>query len=458
MSGARYRAAHLFEGDRWLSPGYVEVDGRGLIALVSGTCPANWVEAELERLDGFVLPGIPNLHSHAYHRAYSLFAQAPTGAAREDLWTWRAGLYRLAQRITPDQLEAVAAQAFLEMLRAGFTSVGEFHYLHNDPAGRPYANPAELSERILAAAEAVGIAITLLPVLYRQDDFDRPLVGTQVRFGSPSVDAFATLVGPLRRFRNGRVFLGVAPHSLRAVGPSDLRAVLALRDELLPGAPIHLHAAEQIAEVERAEVVLGMRPIAWLLEHIPLDDGWTVVHATHATAEELIPLARSGATVALCPTTEADLGDGLFGLERYEASGGAWGIGSDANVSLDPALELRTLLYGQRLQRRQRNAIAGLDTGRDLVAAALRSGARSLRQPIGRIAPGQRADLVELDPATSELLGHTTSTVLDAWVFGAGARAVRRVMVEGRWRVTGGHHPDEEQIGAAFARAADALT
>jgi len=457
VSAARYAAAHLFDGDRWLSPGYLEIGAEGLIALVAELRPAHWTDAEVERLEGFVVPGIPNLHSHSYHRAYSLFAQAPTGAFHEDLWSWRAGLYELARRITPDQLEAIAAQAFLDMLRAGFTSVGEFHYLHNDPAGKPYANVSELSERILGAAEAVGIAITLLPVLYRQNDFDQPLVGAQHRFGVASVDAFGALMTRLQKFESGRVFLGVAPHSVRAVGPSDLNALVALRTATFPGAPIHIHVAEQVAEVRRAEALLGLRPIAWLLEHFGVDSGWTLVHATHATSEELGGLARSGATVAVCPTTEADLGDGLFGLGRYAAAGGGWGIGSDANIAIDPALELRTLIYGQRLRRRRRDAITGLSTGRDLLAAALRSGARSLGQPIGRIAVGRRADLVELDPSASELLGHTIATVLDAWVFGAASRAVRRVMVAGQWRITGGDHPEGERIGTRFDAAVHAL-
>jgi len=457
MTPQRYVAAHLYQQNGWLSPGYFEVDDDGLFTAVAAARPATWVGSELERLDGYVVPGVPNLHSHAFHRAYSLFAEGSTGAAREDLWSWRAGLYALAGRIDPDQLQAVATMAFLEMLRGGFTSVGEFHYLHHDPAGKPYANPAELAERILAAADAVGIAITLLPVLYRRGGFDQAIDGVQRRFASASSDAFGELLTSLRRSTGGRVFLGVAPHSLRAVGPEDLRELLQLRAELLPAAPIHIHAAEQTAEVEGAQSALGMRPIAWLLEHAGLDEHWTVVHATHATTEELDGLARSGATVALCPVTEADLGDGLFALGSYVAAGGRWGIGSDANLSIDPAIELRTLLYGQRLRHERRNVLVGRHAGRAHLEATLASGAASLGQPIGGIVVGQRADLIELDPQASELLGHTTATALDAWIFGAGARAVRRVMVGGRWRITAGRHPDEERICSAFAGAVQAL-
>lgn len=457
MTSMRYMAAHLYQEDGWFSPGYFEVDDRGLFTTVAEARPAAWVGSELERLDGYVVPGIPNLHSHAFHRAYSLFAEGATGAAHEDLWSWRAGLYELAGRIDPDQLQAVATMAFLEMLRGGFTSVGEFHYLHHDPSGKPYANPAELSERILAAANAVGIAVTLLPVLYRRGGFDQVIDGVQRRFASASSDAFGELLASLRRFTDGRVFLGVAPHSLRAVSPEDLRALLQLRAELLPEAPIHIHAAEQTTEVEGAQAALGMRPIEWLLEHAGLDERWTVVHATHTTTAELDGLARSGATVALCPATEADLGDGLFALGTYVAAGGRWGIGSDANLSIDPAIELRTLLYGQRLRHERRNALNRRDAGRALVEATLSSGSASLGQPIDGIVVGQRADLIELDPQVSELLGHTTATALDAWIFGAGARAVRRVMVGGRWRITAGRHPDEERIRSEFEKAVRAL-
>lgn len=457
MTAQRYSAAHLYQEDRWLSPGYFEIDDDGRFTAVAATRPASWAGSEHERLDGYVVPGVPNLHSHAFHRAYSLFAEGPTGAARDDLWTWRAGLYELAARIEPDQLEAVAAMAFLEMLRGGFTSVGEFHYLHHDPSGRPYANPAELAERILAAADAVGIAITLLPVLYRHGGFDQPIDGVQRRFAAASVDAFGRSLAALRGSAGGRAFLGVAPHSLRAVHPEDLRALLQLRAELLPDTPIHIHAAEQRGEVEGARAALGMGPIAWLIEHASLDGHWTVIHATHATAEELDGLARSGATVALCPVTEADLGDGLFALGTYVAAGGHWGIGSDANLSIDPAIELRTLLYGQRLRHERRDALGRRGTGRALLAAALASGAASLGQPIGGIVVGQRADLLELDPQASGLLGHTPATVLDAWIFGAGARAVRRVMVGGRWRITAGGHPEEERIRAGFAEAVRGL-
>lgn len=460
MTERRYVAAHLYQQDGWLSPGFFAVDDAGAFTTVTAARPAAWAGSEPERLDGYVVPGVPDLHSHAFHRAYSLFAEGSTGAAHEDLWSWRAGLYELAGRIGPEQLEAVAAMAFLEMLRAGFTSVGEFHYLHHDPSGRPYANPAELSERIIAAATAVGIAITLLPVLYRRGGFDQAIDGAQRRFASTSLDAFGELLQALRRSTRsptGLVSLGVAPHSLRAVGPEDLRALLGLRAQLIPGAPIHIHAAEHLIEVEEAQVALGMRPVAWLLRHAGLDASWTLVHATHTTAEELAGLARSGATVALCPVTEADLGDGLFALQTYRAADGHWGIGSDANLSIDPAGELRTLLFGQRLRDQRRDAIAGGLAGRALLAGALASGAASLGQPIGAIAAGRRADIIELDPAASELLGHTPATVLDAWIFGAGARAVRRVMVGGHWRIAAGHHPDEERIGAEFKRAVRAL-
>ncbi|MBX6341297.1 MAG: formimidoylglutamate deiminase, partial [Thermomicrobiaceae bacterium] len=386
----RYRAAHLHRPSGWLSPGYVEVDASGTITLVSGERPLGWHDDELERLDGFVVPGMVNLHSHAHQRGLAGHAERVGRASDTDtFWSWRDRMYAFVGRLDPDAFEAIAAEAYREMLVAGYTSVGEFHYLHHDPAGRRYANPAEMSERVIAAAERAGIALTLLPALYLQGGIGKPPAPGQRRFVHGSVEGFLRLVEHLRGLREGRPLLrvGVAPHSLRAVGPDALAALVAALPSLAPGAPIHLHLAEQRGEVEEVLAGLGATPGRWLLDHAPVDRRWTLIHCTHCTTEELAEIAARGAGVGLCPTTEANLGDGLFPLVEYHAAGGRWGIGSDGNAVLDPAEELRLLEYGQRLSRERRSILVapGCQTrahaGRLHYDLALVGGAQALAQP-----------------------------------------------------------------------------
>jgi len=306
------------------------------------------------------LPGVGNLHSHAFQRAMAGLAETRSPAG-EDFWSWREVMYRFVGTLTPADVEAIAAQAYAEMLESGFTSVGEFHYLHNDIDGIPYADPAEMARRIAAAAEAAGIGLTLLPVFYAHGGFGgAALSGRQARFHC-SFESFAQLhhhiKGALSHLPGARV--GIAPHSLRAVTPDELAAIL----PLAPNGPIHIHLAEQIAEVETCLAWSGARPVAWLLDHAEVDARWCLVHATHMDASETARLAASGATAGLCPITEADLGDGLFPAGPYLAAGGAFGVGSDSNVRIDLSEELRLLEWGQRLARRARG-VAGSRAGR----------------------------------------------------------------------------------------------
>ena len=297
------------------------------------------------------VPGIANLHSHAFQRAMAGLAERQTNP-EDSFWTWRETMYRFAARFDPDTLHAVAAQLYVEMLEAGYTSVCEFHYLHHAPDGRPYADPTAMSRALIAAAQAAGIRLTLLPVLYMSGGFDgRPLGERQRRFGH-DLDGFLGLLDALRVDASDTLRIGCALHSLRAVPADAMRDVLAA----LPAAsPIHIHIAEQLGEVQDCIALRGARPVEWLLANAAVDRHWTLVHATHLTGAEVQGIAGSGATVAICPTTEANLGDGLFPLRPYLDAGGRWGVGSDSQISVSPIEELRWLEYGQRLATHHRN-------------------------------------------------------------------------------------------------------
>ena len=403
-----------------------------------------------EHLAGLVVPGIPNLHCHAFQRAMAGLAER-AGPEGDNFWRWREVMYRFLAALTPEDVQAIAAQTYAEQVLQGYTSVAEFHYLHNTPDGSPYADPAELSLRIAAAAEAAGIGLTLLPVLYRQGGFGAaPPAEGQRRFVL-GVDAYVALCETMRRF----VRVGVAPHSLRAVAPDDLARAVALADALGPVTPVHIHAAEQLREVEECVAWSGARPLAWLLDHAPVDDRWCVVHATHIDDAERARLAASGAVAGLCQTTEANLGDGIFPLRGYLAAGGRFGIGTDSNVSASPIEELRWLEYVRRLESRARNVSetrVGASVAAALLGRATAGGAQALGRAAGEIAVGRMADLVVLDTAHPSLLGRDGLGLLDAWVFCGNTTPVRHVMVGGAWVVRYGAHLRAREIEAAFAR------
>uniref|UniRef100_UPI0031B59202 formimidoylglutamate deiminase n=1 Tax=Luteimonas sp. 4-12 TaxID=2027406 RepID=UPI0031B59202 len=307
---------------------------------------------------GWQLPGIANLHSHAFQRAMAGMAERQTDPA-DSFWTWRETMYRMAARFDPDTLHAVARQLYVEMLEAGYTTVCEFHYLHHAPDGRPYATPSAMSDALIQAARDTGIRLTLLPVLYMTGGFDGRALGERQRRFGHDVDAYLALFAGLHAQQDAHLRVGCALHSLRAVLPGAMQAVLA---GLPSDARVHVHIAEQQPEVEDCVAVRGMRPVAWLLANADVDARWTLVHATHLDADEVAGIARSGATVAICPTTEANLGDGLFPLRDYLDAGGRWGIGSDSHISVSPVEELRWLEYGQRLASLRRNIAVGADT------------------------------------------------------------------------------------------------
>ncbi len=398
---------------------------------------------------GIVIPGLANAHSHAFQRA--LAGRAEHGASRDTFWTWRHLMYALASRLDADALEAVASQLYAEMLSAGYTSVVEFHYLHREP-GESEVRGA-MYEALARAAEATGIRLIYAPVLYERADFDEPLpTAQQARFAMSCDEYLAHVDWALER-TTAPNSIALAAHSLRAVTPASLR-VIADRARSLE-CPLHIHVAEQQREVERCEQIYGARPVQWLLDNQEVDEHWTLVHATHIDTRECRELAKSGAVAALCPSTEANLGDGLFPLEDYLQHGGSVAIGSDSHVTVDPFEELRWLEYGQRLVTHKRNvaAVASGYTGRDLVSAALVGGAAAAGLPAGSIEAGRVADLLVLDDEHPALLAHETDTLLDALVFSAQGGPIDRVMVHGEWHVAGGRHCNADVIRDRYAAA-----
>ncbi|MDW8397410.1 MAG: formimidoylglutamate deiminase [Acetobacteraceae bacterium] len=430
--------------DGWARGVAVEVDGKGRIARITTGEPGGAL---------FALPGLCNLHSHAFQRGMAGLAEH-AGEGEDSFWTWREVMYRFLAHLSPEDVEAIATLAYAEMLEAGFTRVGEFHYLHHAPDGTPYANPAEMAERIAAAAAATGIGLTLLPCFYAHGEAGgAPPAPGQRRFLSDR-DSFARLwtaslraIAPLEG-----AAIGFAPHSLRAATTAEILDLL----PLATGRPVHIHVSEQVKEVEACRAILGATPIEALARDIPLSPRWCLIHATHATAAELARIAGSGAVVGLCPVTESNLGDGIFPAVAYRAAGGRFGVGTDSNVLVSAAAELRTLEYSQRLAGRRRNALAprGGSTGRALWQAACEGGAQALAAGPAGIAVGAWADLVLLDPAHPAFAARSGDRVLDSLLFAARDGAIREVWARGRRVVAEGAHPAR---AAAEARVAGVL-
>ncbi|GGA52046.1 formimidoylglutamate deiminase [Dyella nitratireducens] len=445
----QFQAHHLWQGAQWQTDAAFGVDSTGRIIASAGESP--------EYLDGWVLPGMPNLHSHAFQRAMAGLAER-RGPGDDSFWTWRETMYGFAERIDPDTLQAIAAQLYVEMLKAGYTQVCEFHYLHHQPDGSPYAQPEAMSLALIEAAREAGIALTLLPVLYMSGGFDgRALSPRQRRFGN-HVDGYLQLLGNLRKHESHDVRVGVALHSLRAIPEHAWRGVM--EHDALKNGPIHIHIAEQIGEVQDCLATRGARPVEWLLDHAPVDHRWCLVHATHLTESETAQLAHRGAIAGLCPTTEANLGDGLFPLARYIDAGGVLGIGSDSHISISPVEELRWLEYGQRLSTRHRNVAArhaGESVGETLWRAALKGGALAADLPIGSLTPAQRADFIVLDSESPLLAARDARSAMDSFLFAGNTPLVRHVMAGGRWVVRDFHHRDEARIASRYRAAMQRL-
>ena len=436
--------------DGWAERVRVSVGPDGLIESVTpGGEPA-----EAEVVPGVVVPGVPNLHSHAFQRAMSGLAER--GSERGDsFWGWRERMYAFLERMSPDDVEAVAAQLQVELLRHGYTHVAEFHYLRNDVDGGAYGDPIEMARRVLAAAETSGIGTTLLPVLYRTSDFGGKLpTHGQARFVA-TVDALLNDVVILRKSSQGDVRhnVGLAMHSLRAVPPEDLDLVVRAMGAIDAEGPIHIHIAEQRREVDACVAWSGARPVEWLLSNAPVDERWCAIHATHMTIGETLALAETGAVVGLCPTTEANLGDGVFPFADYAAVEGRWGVGTDSHISVSPVADLRMLEYSQRLVTQERNIAAGQSdrsSGRALLEGAWKGGAQACGAPVGAISEGSRADFVALDTEHTSMIGRRGDEWLDSWIFSGEDSAVRDVMACGTWVVRDGRHARQEEVAERF--------
>lgn len=402
---------------------------------------------------GVLLPALANLHSHAFQRAMAGRTEV-RALGRESFWTWREIMYRFLDRLTPGQMQAIAAMVYVEMQEAGFASVGEFHYVHHQPGGAAYADRAEMSARIMAAAAETGIGLTHLPVLYTYGGAGQvALSGGQLRFGN-DVEGFARLLEAARGHARGLAadtVVGIAPHSLRATCPGDLAAVLPLAG----AGPVHIHVAEQPKEVEDISAWLGARPVEWLLANAPVDGRWCPIHATHMSAAETEGLARSGAVAGLCPITEANLGDGPFNGPGWIAAGGAFGVGSDSNVRISMVEELRTLEYSQRLRDLSRNVLVPGEgsVGAFLYRGAAEGGARALGRDAGEIAAGRLADLVAVDPDHPALCGLSGGQLLDGLAFAAPDGVVTDLWSAGRHQVRAGRHLSRDKVVAGYRAA-----
>jgi len=434
--------------DGWAEQVRIAVDGATISAVATGVAP----EPDDQR-HGAALPGLCNVHSHGFQRGMAGMSER-RGRPDDDFWSWREVMYRFLDRLTPDDIEAITGQAYVEMLEGGFTRVGEFHYLHNDVDGTRYADPAETAGAIVAAAKATGIGLTLLPVFYAHADFGgAPPAPGQRRFIS-DVDGFARLVEASRAKLPADAVLGIAPHSLRAVTPDELAAIMPLAD----GGPLHIHAAEQVREVEACVAWSGARPVEWLLDHAAVDQRWCLIHSTHVDARETARLAASGAVAGLCPVTEANLGDGVFPAVDYLTAGGRFGVGTDSNILIDAASELRAIEYSQRLTLRKRALLvdgAEPSVGGTLFAKAQAGGAQALGV-ISGIAVGNAADIVSLDLQHPALVGAGTD-LLDRWIFAARSGAIDSVWRAGRKLVDHGRHIAADTVADRYRRTVTAL-
>ncbi|ALX94786.1 formimidoylglutamate deiminase [Serratia fonticola] len=442
-----YFASRALLPTGWAHNVRLEVDAHGQLAQVTPDTDSDGCL----RLHGDVVPGMPNLHSHAFQRAMAGLAEV-AGNPQDSFWTWRDLMYRLVQRLTPEQVGVIARQLYIEMLKGGYTQVAEFHYLHHTPEGKAYADRGEMTGRLSEAALQAGIGMTLLPVLYSYAGFGaQPAQAGQRRF-IQSAESYLEQQQVIARQLAGQPLQnqGLCFHSLRAVELGQMQQILAASDQTLP---VHIHIAEQQKEVNDCLAWSGQRPVAWLYEHLPVDSRWCLVHATHLDREELEQLARSKAVAGLCPTTEANLGDGIFPGDSYLHHQGRWGIGSDSHVSLNVVEELRWFEYGQRLRDQRRNRLTTPEqpaVADVLYQQALRGGAQACGTAIGKLAVGYRADWLVLDGDDPYLASAPDASILNRWLFAGGKEQIRDVFVAGRQVIEQGRHALQQQSSAEF--------
>jgi formimidoylglutamate deiminase len=442
--------------DGWANNVLIEIDKNGWIVGIDTFKKPPDADTGAEIVAGPLIPGIPNVHSHAFQRAMAGMAERASGK-KETFWNWRETMYRFSSFIEPEDMEPLAAQVFVEMLKAGYTSVGEMHYIHHRQDGKPYPDAGIMSQQVIRAALETGIAITHMPALYAYGGFGaQPPEEAQKRFLS-TVPTLMRLIGELAgEFRNTpQVTIGFAPHSLRAISPEMLLEGTQAFRHLVPDGPIHILTAAQEREVEDCRLWSGQRPVSWLLENGGVDAQWCFIHATHINAEEIQGMTEAGVVAGLCPTTEANTGGGIFPLVEYFNAGGKFAIGSGSNISLNAMEELRWLEYIQRLTHQERTLLKQNDipsVGATLFENALAGGAQALGRKTGRIEIDHRADFLVLDPDAPCMTGKIRDHILDAAIFASSSNSIRDVMAGGRWVVLNHHHKREEQTLENFRR------
>ncbi|WP_299452612.1 formimidoylglutamate deiminase [uncultured Microscilla sp.] len=449
----------LYQNNEWIAPAYVSVDQEGKITHLSATPPDS--VTNIEKVDGYVLPGFQNAHSHAFQYAMAGIAERHSGTANpDDFWSWRNAMYQLALSVQPEQMEAIAAMLYAEMVRHGYTSVAEFHYVHHDLAGKPYNNKAAMGERLMAAAQKAGIRITLVPIFYQKGGFGQAPTQGQRRFISPDMDSYLDLLEQSQKAARpyAQASVGAGIHSLRAVAPEVIKATC---ENLPTDIPIHIHVAEQLKEIEDAKAYLGARPVEWLLNNLALNENYHLVHATHLTEAEVSGLAKKRANVVICPSTEGNLGDGLFPLASFQAQDGQWSIGTDSHIGLNPLEELRWLDYGQRVTTHKRNSFYSpqqTDSGRYALAMATFAGRRAMGHHTSEFFQvGDHFDAVVMD-ANFPLFAITSlDNLLSTIVYAGDCSATLGTIVNGRWIVQQQRHHAYQDIVADFKQVIASL-
>jgi len=445
-----FRFKGLLQREGWLSPAYVGVDANGIIRYLSSKPPEDGVA--VEAVDGYGLPGFQNAHSHAFQYGMAGRAERHAPGTEDDFWSWREEMYACALSVDPDEAQAIAAMLYAEMVRNGYTHVAEFHYLHHDKQGKPYARLAEMGERMIAAARAAGIRITLIPVFYQKGGFGKPPEERQRRFISKSVDDYFRLLDASKKLieQNAGTQLGFSVHSLRAVDLKDAERTFTQGPAEIP---FHIHVAEQKKEITDCIAHCGERPMQWLLNHLPVDERFNLVHATHLDDDEVKRLAVTGAHVVLCPSTEGNLGDGIFRMRDYVRAGGRWTIGTDSHIGINPMEEFRMIDYRQRLVTNKRNTFEG-DAARYLVNEAVSSGRSAMgRQADEHFAPGLPLDSV-VYKANSHLVETTPMQHLaSVLVYTSDSSRILGTMIGGHWVVRDQHHCEGKSIKQAFTKA-----
>ncbi|MDL5047343.1 formimidoylglutamate deiminase [Oscillatoria amoena NRMC-F 0135] len=445
-----FQFKYLLQTTGWISPAYVGVDEAGIIRYLSSSPPSD--PAAIEFVDGLVLPGFQNAHSHAFQYAMAGLAENHPVGIDDDFWSWREEMYKCALSVNPEQAEAIAAMVYAEMVRQGYTHVAEFHYLHHDNEGRPYANLAEMGERMLRAARSAGIKITLIPVFYQKGGFGKEPQSRQRRFISKTVDEYLHMLddssASLKNYTDS--WLGFSVHSLRAV---DLNDIIATFKQGPQSIPFHLHVAEQKKEVEDCLVHCGKRPMQWVLENLPVSERFNLVHSTHLDDSEVKGLAESGANVILCPSTEGNLGDGIFRMKDYVKSGGHWCIGTDSHIGLNPLEEFRMIDYRQRLTTNKRNTVGG-NAAHYFVNESIQRGRLAMgRKTTDHFEVGQPFDALVIS-AGSHLFSDTSpENLLPSILYTSDSSRNLGTLVNGKWVVKSQHHQNGHAIKVAFSRA-----